>query len=237
MKIALCTLAIGDEYKKVVSYGTIGKQAYCKLHEYDFRDDEDIYDKSRPIAWSKIQLILKCLEHKLQGENSPIYDYVVWMDADTHIMDFEHRLEDFIERLMDSRDFMVAQDFKEINTGVIFVKNTEWSKMFLTYIYSLTDFINYSHWEQDAIIHVYENMLVDSHSHVKRLYCIQSREFNPYYQVYRPGDFLIHLCGCYIGNGENGLKHMMDMFCPLRMHDDSDESYNHRKEFLKNWCG
>ena len=236
MKIALCSLAIGEHFKDEVRYGIIGKKIYCYKHSYSFRDDEDVYDTSRPIAWSKINLALKCLNEK-DNEGNNKFDYVVWMDADTNIMDFEHKLEDFIHRLMDGMDVMVAQDFKEINTGVIFIKNTEWSKMFLNYVYSLTEFLNYSHWEQDAIIHIYENRLIECHSHIKRLYCLQSREFNPYYQVYRYGDFLIHFAGCFRDGKTHGLGHMMNMFCPLKMDIDSEADYQQRLKFIKNWDG
>jgi hypothetical protein len=235
MKIALCTLAIGEQYKKMVKYGQLGKQLYCQRHGYDYRDDEDVYDSTRPPAWSKIKSILKCLEEKNDTESK--YDYVVWIDADTHIMNPDWCLEDFIYRLSDGRDVMVAQDFKEINSGVIFVKNTEWSKLFLHTVYDQTQFINFSHWDQDAILHVYETGMIDSHKHIKRLYCLQSHEFSPYYQVFRPGMFLIHLAGCFRDGANLGIDHMMNMFCPLRMDEDTDESYQTRMEFIKNWQG
>jgi hypothetical protein len=133
---------------------------------------------------------------------------------------------------------MVAQDYKEINSGVIFVKNTEWSKLFLNTVYAQTEFINSSHWEQDAIIHVWEKNLIDSDSRMKVLYSLQSHEFNAYYEVYRPGMFLIHLAGCFRDIQDiGGLNHMMNMFCPIRMDEDTDESYSRRMDFLKNYSG
>ena len=89
MKIGVLTLCIGDKYYEAVKSGIESKKAYCYKHGYDFiLGSEDIYDKSRPIAWSKIKMIEKYL---------PKYDFVFCSDADVIIMNENIKLENFIQ--------------------------------------------------------------------------------------------------------------------------------------------
>jgi hypothetical protein len=91
MKIGICSLAIGDLYKSIVSYGIKSKREYCIVQGYDFIDDETVYDKTRPIAWSKILLLKKYLCK---------YDYLVWLDADTMITNNYVQMQSIINRYM-----------------------------------------------------------------------------------------------------------------------------------------
>jgi hypothetical protein len=235
LKIAVCTLALGDIYKNVVKYGQLSKVKYCERQGYEFRDDADVYDSSRPHAWSKVQLILKCLY-----ENK--HDYIVWIDADSFIMNSNLKLEHFISRFSEGRDILVAKDrgdavnsiTEQVNTGVIFIKNTIWAKEFFEGLYLQTDFINSANWEQDAFIHMYENNIMKAKEHITILPSEFQTEFNSYHAMFRYGQFLVHLAGCskYKDNGAR-LKHMMDMFCPLRMEEDTDFSYADRMRCIR----
>ncbi len=227
-KIALATIEIGDKYKEVVKYGHIGKTYYCRKHNYDFRDDEDCHDKTRPYAWSKVKIILKCL-----ADN---YEYVVWIDADTHIMNFDLKLEDFITRLSENRDILLASDVQMINSGVMFIKNTEWSRKFFQVLWNQTDFLNHPNWEQGAIIHMYNTNIIDTKNHITVLPPYMQTEFNSYYNLYYHNQFLIHLAGNAQDSGasidDGRLKSMMDRFCPLRMDTDTEWDYICRMRYI-----
>ena len=226
-RIAVCTLVLGtEEYRRIVKYGHMTKVLYCQKNGYDLRNDEDVWDKERPYAWSKVKLILKCLY-----ENK--YDYVVWIDADTHIMDDTHCLEDFIVRLSAGKDILLASDNEKLNSGVIFVKNTDWCKKYFETVYKQTEFIHHNNWEQEAIIQLYEKNVSDCQAHIMLLHSSQQHEFNSYYFMYKYGHFLIHLAGCYRDDKNRNLHNAMNDHCPLRMETDTDESYNKRMEFLR----
>lgn len=222
-KIAVCTLTIGEKYKKVVYWGHHTKELYCMRHGYDLRTDEDIYDKSRPPAWSKIKLLLKCLEED--------YEYVVWMDADTAIMNHNITLDDIITQFSGNKDMMIAKDLYNFNTGVMFVKNTEWSKKFLNHVYNQTEYINDGNWEQTAIIDLYKANALDSQLHIQS--CKQT-VFNSYWFVYEDGQFLLHFAGCWRNNVNNGLDRMMSMCYPFRKRNETPGEYKARKIYQKN---
>lgn len=223
-KIAVCTLALGEEYKTITAYGRMTKVYYCNRHGYDFRDDEDAHDKTRPYAWSKVKLIQKCLNQN--------YEYVVWIDADTHIMNPDITLESLIDRLSGGKDILLASDWDKINSGVMFIKNTEWSKKFFETLYDQTEFLNHPNWEQEGIIHMYNTNMIRSQEHIMKLHFTQQTEFNSYYSLYKKGQFLIHLAGCYRDDRNNGLDMMMDRYCPIRMAKDTDATYQERMRFL-----
>lgn len=220
-KFAVCTLAIGEEYKLAVEPSQQTKRDYCSLHGYDYIDDESVYDKSRPIAWSKLLLIKKYL---------PKYDYVVWIDADAIIMDLTQKLEDKIY-LMDDKDLMVISDFYQINSGVIFVKNTPKALEFIDTWYNKEEYINVGDWDQAALINMYKNKL----DNIDNVLKVNTFEVEKYIQVYwfsyRPGFFILHLAG--YGSGLNQLANDIRRYCPIRMSTDTDESYASRIEWLK----
>lgn len=224
-RIAMCTLRLGEEYKKITHYGHLTKEKYCKIHGYDLRDDEDVYDSSRPYAWSKVKLLQKCLE---EGK----YDYVVWVDADTHIMNNDYKLEEFISELSGGRDVMLASDKEMINSGVMFVKNTDWSRLFLQTLWDHTDFLHADNWEQNAIIHMFDKNEILCKEHMAVLPKELQTKFNSYHGLYRPGQFLVHLAGCFRDDKSHGLEKMMETFCPMRMAEDTDAGFSWRMRFL-----
>ena len=102
---------------------------YCKKYGYTLLNANHLIDKSRPTAWSK----LIAVEHYL---TEGIFDYIVYIDMDIVIMNFEVRLESFISAASEltgtsSADIIMTKDWGGLNTGVWFAKNTSWTKEFL----------------------------------------------------------------------------------------------------------
>jgi hypothetical protein len=231
MKIGVCSLSIGDKFKNIVKYGIKSKQMYCNKHKYDFIDDESVYDSTRPPAWSKILLLEKYL---------PKYDYLVWIDGDTYIMNDEIKLEDLIKKLNpDDLDLMIANDYIKVNTGVFFLKNTPFSIELLKEIYKLDDFVNnpkYGDYEQDSYIFLYNNNWKNMKNKVKVIEWTRKTEFNSYWYDYLYGQFILHFAGCRISeeNDKRGTLNLcMTKFCPIRKDEDTDETYNERMRWLK----
>lgn len=48
----------------------------------------------------------------------------MWVDTDTVIMNFETRLESFLD---ERYDLIISKDFRGLNNGVFFIKNSNWS--------------------------------------------------------------------------------------------------------------
>lgn len=223
-KIGVCSLAIGEAYKDSVKYAMRSKSLYAQKHGYGYHIDGDVFDTSRPPAWSKINILKKYLAD---------YDYLVWMDADLLVMNDELKLEMFIYDYMENAHMMAVREWLAINTGVLFVKNTDWSFRFLEYIYTKTEFLHHPQWEQTAFNQLFEKDEMDSQNRVKILPLALQYLFNSYWYNYYPGHFALHLAGCFRDGVDRGLKREIAKVCPIRMDEESEDEYLARKDWLK----
>jgi len=221
LKIALCTMSYGDDYRKITQYGIQTKIDYCVKHNYSYIEDFSVIDHTRPIPWSKILLLKKYLSQ---------YDYLFWIDGDTYIMNDEIKLEDLINNHMNGKYMLIASDWDKINSGVFFLKNTEYSMKLLDEIYEQTSFINDSCWEQSAFISIYDNNWNNLQNHVELIKNPNQVLFNSYWCNFKPGDFILHFCGCNRSSGI--LEHIMKKYCILKREDDTEESYNARMTWI-----
>jgi len=227
MKIGVISLAIGDKFKADVKYGILTKQKYCSKHGYDFLTSEGKTDYSRHLAWSKVPAILQYLRPEYG------YDYLVWIDADTLIMNDSIRVEDLIQRLMEGKDLMYVAARQWVNTGVLFMRNTPFLTEFLTECWQHTDQIC---WEQGAIDLLYRTNWKNCQSKIKVV--ADQTQFNSDWYQYKPGQFILHFPGCgEAGRPVDCLKRMMAKFCPIRMDEDTDETYIERRQWLDGSVG
>lgn len=203
-KIALLTVVIGDEYSKVVEFGTWSKKIYCEKHGYDLIiATENINEVNAPKsqfyrhpAWTKISLAAKHLSN---------YDYVFFCDADTIIMNPNITVESIIEStssdidlLICSRDF-TKNPFYKLNSGVWILKNSDKSHAFLQHVWEVGEnekFALRSNWEQDAIITV---LAIDWNSRREfplNIHFLPSQVMNSKAGQggYQSGDFIVHFC-------------------------------------------
>ena len=222
MKIGLCNFSIGDVYKEKVKWTTINKKSYCKRHGYDFIDDESVYDDSKPIPWSKIKLLIKYLDK---------YDYLVWIDADILIMNLDIKLESFIQQYT-SFDQICGSDFRMTNTGVWFVKSTEFCKLFLQAVwdnvYNPEEDKNerYMNWEQGSFINLMDKNYLDCQSKIK---VTSPMEMNSYWFNYYPGHFVLHFAGVR----SDELKWLIQDYYPEKLEGiETDEACQKRMDWL-----
>ena len=220
MKIGLCTLTIGEAYKERTKWTTVNKRNYCKHHGYDFIEDESIWDKSKPIPWSKILLLLKYIEN---------YDYIVWIDADILIMNMGIKIETFIERYP-GYDQISGSDWKMQNTGVWIIKNTMFSKLFLQEVWdNVYDEKSdprerYMNWEQGSVINLMDRNFMNCKDKIKVTY---PEEMNSYWFNYFPGHFVLHFAGV-----RDELDSLIREYYPERLDTDSEQSYQDRMVYL-----
>jgi hypothetical protein len=221
-KIAVCYMSIGEDYKRWTRYSHKNKLLYCDKYNYTFIEDESVYDDSKPIPWSKLHLILKYL---------PEYDYIVWIDADILIMNNEISLESIIEKYKEY-DIICGSCPRMINTGFLFIKNTEFCKQFLQSVYdnvydpTSDPHERYHNWEQGSFINLYDKNHLECQTKIR---VTVPRELNSYWINYEYGDFVLHGAGI---RGEL-LDYFLNRFIPDRMDVDTDDSYNERMRYLR----
>jgi galactosyl transferase GMA12/MNN10 family. len=235
MKIAVLTLALGTTYKNIVKYGVRTKAEYCKMHSYDFiteEGNEDCIDPTRPFAWSKLKLIQKYMgvrptEPHIRSE----YDLLVWIDADTFIMNPNIKLQDIYERYVPAnKDMMIVSDWKIPNTGVIFIRPTQFVYDFITAIYSVPNYTDFTDYEQGVFLHLHKENVMKCQEKVLILPVNFQRICNSYWFNYYPGDFILHFPGCRVDN----LGRTMDKYCPVKRDDEMYDVYYNRVSWIFN---
>lgn len=108
------------------------KQAYCEKHGYHLFDSSPYLDNSRPPSWSKIVAARRLLTVEQ-------CDWVIWLDADTVIMNSDKKLEPLLPA---NADFVVTkQKISSYNAGAWIIRNSEWSKAFLDTWWNMDEYV------------------------------------------------------------------------------------------------
>jgi len=197
MSLTIITLAIGEDYRKSLKKALESKRSYAEKHGYKYLEfGEEMWDRTRPIAWSKVPIILKVLNSLPEGS-------LVWQsDADVMITNQALRIEDHVQHLLPSeKDMLLIYDAcHHINSGNILMRNTEWCRDFWRRVNERTDCTYHIWWENMAIIHLLEE---NSEDKKKIEISNQHKRFNAYVMgidgesLWEPGDFLVHFAGIY----------------------------------------
>lgn len=226
----MCSLYINPWYREIVKYGKLSLEKYCQKHGYDFiyeteETEDGVYDAKRDIPWYKIQLMLKVMQ------NSD-YDFVVWNDADSQIVNYEKKLESLIERYMGEKDVLVARDWQStLNTGTMFIRNTEYSKTLLRAVWDNTHEFDKSLHEQASLGEIYTRNELESQSHIEILPLRLQNEFLAYWYSYKPNEcFIVHATRC--SHDRLGFIFTMDMFCTVKMDEETDANFNDRQNWM-----
>lgn len=179
---------------------------YAADWSYDFHLYTKPFDNSRPTAWGKIKAMLELL-------NTNKYDWCVWIDDDIYITNPSIPLEKFIQEYGKTAHLIIsAQKCKpitstDINTGLFFIKNSEWSKDLLQKIWDIGN-NRYnketgSFWEQSALAELMETKTYKDSPYIARIPAriIQSlltllfKGDTSDQGQWQPGDFAAHLAG------------------------------------------
>jgi hypothetical protein len=220
LKIGVCSLSYGKEYKNTVKYGRINKIQYCKKYNYKFIEDESVIDKNRDLQWSKIPLLKKYLNQ---------YDYLIWIDSDTYITNDSININNMIEKLGNNSMMYEKDPFIWINTGFMLLKNNNFCKEILEECYKHTNEICH---EQGSIDMLYRTNWNNSQNKIKILE--HSDGYNQYWHSWKMNDFLIHFPGCHEpALKKEALNIMMNRFCPFKMNEETNQEYIDRKELIQ----
>lgn len=241
MKIIICTLAVNDWYREVVKYNIINLRNYCDKHGYTFVYDNEsvdtVYIKNgdvlRDPPWYKIKLIKKILL------DNPDIDYCIWIDADSHLLNSDIKMESFIEKYMCTNvkkqsHMLVAKEARSddvLNTGVMFVKNSQYSINMLNLIWDNSNECNRAMHEQASLSNLYQLNIKNLKDNIVVLTPDLQNEFLSYWYMYTPGNcFIMHATRC--SHDIQGFIFTMDLFCPIKMDEESVEQYEKRMKWL-----
>lgn len=185
-------------YGEQVAFGTKSKLIYAKKQGYDFflatKRLEECYgikaERSLEASWSKIPLVAQLLEE---------YDWVFWTDADSLILNFDIRLESFLDDRYDLIGCTEKETLKVpchycpeidyVNMGQFFIRNSSVGRGILLGAWKNHLPPSWLYEQPWMNWHIIENHLED-----QVLVC-PHHTFNSHPSRYKEGDFLIHTFG------------------------------------------
>jgi len=193
----ILTLAIGVDYRKSLKKALDSKRIYANKHGYKYIEaNEESWDRTRPVAWSKVDLVLTHLNKLPDGE-------LVWLsDADVLITNMDLKVEDHVLPLLPpEKDLLFIYDAcHHLNSGNVLMRNSPWLRDFWTRVNNRTEFTYHIWWENMAMIKIMEENKKDQN---KIQVTNKHKLFNAYIMglpdepLWEQGDFLVHFAGIY----------------------------------------
>ena len=146
-------------------FADIGAFAAASLHLYGARHGHSVHAECRPAggrppAWRKIELLRSLLDRG--------HEAVLWVDADAVILRTD---ADIAAELRPGKDLYLVQHRtpqfpgQEVpNTGVMLVRDSEWTRSLLARIWERTEYLHHPWWENAALIAImgYGSLLGDA---------------------------------------------------------------------------
>ncbi len=198
-RIAILTLVIGADYRRDLAACLDSKRTYAAKHGYTYiQGGEEFWDRTRPIAWSKI----KFWQHVLATRGQE-FDFFWISDADVFITNPELTLQDHVLPLMPAgADLMWNLDAcKNLNSGnMIFRSSSTWLPKYLEQVWNKTDNLYHIWYENLAMIQIFQ---ADAEAAQKIFVQPKHWIFNAYIggrrgeRLWQHGDFLVHFAGVY----------------------------------------
>ena len=201
MRICILTLVIGADYRRGLEKALASKRAYAEKHGYTYIElGEEWWDRSRPIAWSKVPAWIHY--SGLVGT----WDYIWISDADVYITNMDLRLEDHVVPLLPSgKSLLMTYDAcAHINTGNMLCRPGEWLADFWRRVLDLAhdpSCLHHAWWENAAVVKILGEARPEDMAQVEITH--QSHIFNAYVmglpgrRLWLAGDFLVHFAGVY----------------------------------------
>mgnify|MGYP001269079836 CR=1 FL=1 len=128
---------------------------YAKKHNHTLRVISNLVMPDRPSPWHRISFIPELFD---EG-----FDFVFWMDADALFLRYDRDIREVIEPGKDlymvqipiSEELQISGSSlnKSIpNTGVMLLRNCEWTRKFLEKVWNREEYRDHPWWENAAVI-------------------------------------------------------------------------------------
>lgn len=171
LRIAIVGLCAYPPDHPLPKYAASNQGVYAERHGYTLLMERELVEPKRPPAWGKVKLMERAVR-------SGKYDWVVWADCDTYFMNMSVTLESVIftyaaqfpeqvtgadsagndgrqgEALELSPEvhMVVSEDSAMLNTGIFFVRSSDWVLGLLERVWGgeNSPWINHPWWENAA---------------------------------------------------------------------------------------
>ncbi|ORX49598.1 hypothetical protein BCR36DRAFT_397721 [Piromyces finnis] len=162
---------------------------YSKIHNYDLKINNMVYNKDKNIYFMKLSVILETIVEGLKENN---YDWIFWVDSDVTITNPKIKLETFLPTDNEVH-FIAASDRNGLNAGVFFMRVHQWSYNVLI------DSLSYPYYNKGKFLRFAEqtclNNILSENTQQNHYVIVPNSWFNRYLNSRIKGEFLIHFAG------------------------------------------
>ena len=139
--------AYDDNIKAYAEYSRLLNAMYAHEKGYTYISfDYDLVPVFVSVYYNKIIAVDSALKDQRN------FDWVLYIDSDAAVSNFNHKIEDIIAR-HEGKEIIIAQDSNGVNNGIFLIKNTEKMKEFLQKAYGDRYFFHTKTPEQSAMFH------------------------------------------------------------------------------------
>jgi len=191
-KITFTTFTNNDNNDRLTSCLN-SHEKYCKKHGYKYELCNNV-DKNILYNSQKISQVKNILDN---GNDKTV---CVWINGSTLITNNNIKIIDFIS-LMEDKDILVSRDIDNINLDIMIIKNTEWSKYFISNLEKIDSNTNVNNF----ITNLYEKNVQLK----KKIQVISSESqfiINSYPETFRKESFLVNFLNMSGINLDNAIK-------------------------------
>ena len=244
-----------DNIYDYAQHSLLNIKKYTQKYNYKLKIFNKVYDHEYKPCWNKIKAILDTMESV--NKNS----FIVWIDADALINNFNINILDFTKS-HDDKDLFICYDCVKdrecLNSGVMIIRNTDWSYNLFnkTWLSKQEHGYNDQNVLLDEIIkeryEEYKDGYYNPNKSRFKNYCVdnihpkvkifEENAFNTHIENANYNDFIIHLMGFNTNmridimrqiNTKNNLDNYNKNICIELLKNKSDESRTQKLKYNK----
>ncbi|BFZ65428.1 hypothetical protein YB2330_006594 [Saitoella coloradoensis] len=146
-QLSIVILTTENRPVSYTSLSLLNKHAYALRHNYDFLPllaHHPGLPELKGQVWAKMLMLRDAFDRK-DKYGLPKWDWVLWIDFDTLVTNISVSVEGVIAqelalaeregRERDGVDMLVGRDCNPLNAGVFLMRNSEWSREFVTRVW------------------------------------------------------------------------------------------------------
>jgi hypothetical protein len=182
-----------DAMKNYAEYSRLLNVMYAKQHNYAYISFEyNLVPLYISIHYNKIKAIESVFK------DSQNFDWVLYIDEDAAVSNFDYKIEDIIDR-HEEKEIIIAQDNNGVNNGVFLIKNTDKMKEFLQKTYEDKTFFHEKTPDQRSMFHYllteYKDLVGTEPAHFLNAYIKGYSDFSSAEDIkyWDKDSFIIHL--------------------------------------------
>lgn len=141
---AICSMATGDAYRALLARSAVSYERYARRWGWDLVLSTEDLAEGRPASWSKIPLLRSLMDE---------YEWLLWLDADVVIVDFE---ADISKEIRSDYNLYLTEHCWHgqytANAGVMLMRCSDWARSFLDEVWARACYTEHPWWENAAIL-------------------------------------------------------------------------------------